>query len=578
MQILHYVRVGIISTVTLASALLLLYVVLHSIVAPVVVLLLPSWETFFYDLGFYGAYPTRVYTSFNLTSPAVSQKRWSDRCEDGYVFLTPKGPSVPHVGPTILDKEGNLIWMSNQYKTATNLKVQHYQGKPYLTFWSGKQAGTAGAGEYYMLDDSYNVVRTVTPVGADIHGDLHEFRITDEGTALMTIYNKTNMDMRDWGRSEHGWILDSVFQEVDIETGNLLFEWRASEHYNVSETYDFHPLAGYTSWIPFDFFHINSVDKDKHGNYLISSRHMHTLTYIDGKTGETLWILGGKRNDFKDISDGKAITFSWQHDARWLNREEGIISLFDNRQAGVFHTWASSSRGLMLQIDENRRTVKLLQEFESYKKTIAPSQGSLEILPESSNVFIGWGHSGLFTEFASDGELLCETHFSASIWYWWGEAVSYRSFKTKDWIGKPKTKPSVALQDSKLWVSWNGATEVGAWQLEGMGLEDGEYRSLDVIEKHGFEEMFSIANSDSYVKYRVAALTSDWKVIEYSEAVENTPRRTISGTAIKVIVGCVFALVGVYCFRRFVRPRIGERMRFTWSTALVHEYRMVPNK
>ena len=569
MILLQYVRIAIISIVCLASALLLLFVVLQSVIAPLIVLAAPTWETFFYDLGFYSAYRTRSYTSFNMTSPGISQNRWNDRCEDGYVFLTPKGESVSHIGPTILDSEGNLVWMSNNYKTATNLKVQEFKGKRYLTFWSGKQAGTAGAGDYYMLDESYNVVRTVTTVGANIHGDLHEFKITDQGTALMTVYNKTTMDMRDIGRPEKGWILDSVFQEVDIETGELIFEWRASEHYKASESYMTHPFGGYIAYIPFDFFHINSVDKDSYGNYLISSRHMHTITYIEGKTGEILWILGGERNEFKDVSGGMAIDFSWQHDARWLDRKAGIITVFDNRQGGVLHTSGPFSRGLMIQIDETKRTAKLLQHYDSLQHTLVPSQGSMEILPDSGNVFIGWGHSAAFTEFSADGKLLCETHFGASWLYWMGRVVSYRSFKTKNWVGKPRSPPSAKIERSKLYVSWNGATEVGAWQLEGQGPDDTDYRALDMVEKRGFEEVFTLANPDSYARYRVAALTKDWQVSRYSDEIESVPTVDVFGLAFKIVVGCVFAVVGWYFWKRFIRPRLGNSI--IWSSA--YEYR-----
>ena len=569
MNLLHCVRIVIIAIVLLTSALLVLEVLLQYLISPILVLVVPSWETFFYDVGFYGAFPVQTYKSFNLTSPRISQKVWDKKCEDGYIFITPKGPSVPHKGPTILDIEGNLIWMSNDYQTSTNLKVQNYKGKPYLTIWSGQQAGTAGAGDYYMLDQSYNITHTVTPVGADLHGDLHEFKVTADGTALMTIYNKTTMDMRDIGRAEDAWIQDSIFQEVDIETGKLIFQWRASDHYTANESYDGNPLAGWFAAMPYDFFHINSVDKDQYGNFLISSRHMHTLTYIDGKTGDIIWILGGHRNDFEDVSEGgKRVDFSWQHDARWLSRDEGTITLFDNRQAGVVQTWGPFSRGMLIQIDEKRRNVKFLQQFESLQHTLAPSQGSMEQLPESRNFFIGWGHSAAYSEFSADGKLLCETHFGASWLDWWGRVVSYRAFKTKTWVGKPDYPPSVAIKNGKLFVSWNGATEVRGWQLEGRGLEDEEWRALDVIDKAQFEESFALANIESYAFYRVAALGRDWANIRHSEEIENVKTRNYTDLVIKATVASVFAVLGWWCWHRFVRPEIRTRMGWT-----AYEYR-----
>jgi hypothetical protein len=49
---------------------------------------------------------------------------------------------------------------------------------------------------------------------------------------------------------------------------------------------------------PWDFYHINTVDKDPAGNYLVSGRLTRSIIYIIGTSGDIIWRLGGKRNDF----------------------------------------------------------------------------------------------------------------------------------------------------------------------------------------------------------------------------------------------------------------------------------------
>jgi len=90
------------------------------------------------------------------------------------------------------------------------------------------------------------------------------------------------------------WIYDDVFREIDITTDDLVFEWQAFERYQIDES--FVPLdnTGRTRDEPYDFFHINSVDKDPDRNYYISSRHMYTVTCLR-PSGDILWILGGLR-------------------------------------------------------------------------------------------------------------------------------------------------------------------------------------------------------------------------------------------------------------------------------------------
>lgn len=370
------------------------------------------------------------------------------------------------------------------------------------------------------LDSTYKVIHRVSAVGKDIRGDLHEFQLTKDGTALISVYNVTNADLSPMGRPVDGWINDSVFQEIDIATGELLFEWKASEHFDPNESFMTHPLAGYWKSIPFDFFHINSIEKDSKGNYIISSRHMHTVTCIS-PTGETLWVLGGQHNEFKDLSDGKATDFKWQHDARWVSEEDGILTLFDNSEAGILHIDAPYSTARMIKLDFVNRTATLLGLYVSLQQIRAPSQGSVQVLPESKNVFVGWGHSPAYSEYAPNGTLVCETHFGASWYDFWGRVVSYRAQKSSKWVGTPEHPPAVKIQLSNLYVSWNGATEVASWELQTAKSVDGEFQALDVIEKTGFESTFVLPTEPKgdYTYYRVAALGHDGKVLGHSEAI-----------------------------------------------------------
>jgi hypothetical protein len=72
----------------------------------------------------------------------------------------------------------------------------------------------------------------------------------------------------------------------------LLFEWRATDHIRMKDVFsspsrkDGH---GRSKKDAFDYFHINSVDKNDDGDYIVSARYMHAVLCISGKTGETLW-------------------------------------------------------------------------------------------------------------------------------------------------------------------------------------------------------------------------------------------------------------------------------------------------
>src|ERR1700744_3370003 len=74
--------------------------------------------------------------------------------------------------------------------------------------------------------------------------------------------------------------------------------------------------------------HINSVDKNSEGDYLLSTRYTNAIYKVSGKDGSIVWQLGGDHNSF--VMDG--FNFSKQHDARFIeqNATTTIISFLDN--------------------------------------------------------------------------------------------------------------------------------------------------------------------------------------------------------------------------------------------------------
>lgn len=420
----------------------------------------------------------------------------------------------------------------------------------------------------------------------DLAGDLHEFLITDEGTALMTIYNKVEADMSGYG-FDKGWIFDSLFQEIDIETGELIFEWHASEHYAVHESME--PLngKGRSSNNAFDFFHINSIDKDANGNYLISSRYMWAVICISHTDGSVIWQLGGKDNAFTDLSDGSATDMMWNHHAVW--HDNSTLTVFDNASNGRRST-ASMSRGLLINLDLNAMTATLLQAFVAPLELLAPSQGSVQVLP-SGNVLVGWGHTPAFTEYTMDGEVLCDTHFGVIWLSGMGFAKNYRAFKFL-WIGRPKTQPDVAMrpQEQAIYVSWNGATEVYQWLIQSVSDAEStdDFQSHGTVQKTTFETKMVIPD-DAGDFIRVAALSRDGDVLGFSPTLsknqktaktllEAPSRGWVPEPLTFLILGVLLVLfvLGItYRFRSSLKRSVKKVLRKGISS---HQYQLLPTK
>jgi len=508
-------------------------IVLRYLCVPLLEYTYPGSRTSLLDSGIHGAYPLREYVSTDLTSPEANVVLTDYSCVDGLVLLSIGGQSVKDGGPMILDMSGNLVWSApGQFGDASaNTKIQQYHGEDYLTFWAGEKLQESGLGSYYMLNSSYDIVHTVSAAGESTEGDLHEFKITEDGSALITVYERVSVDPNRTyvDLTADQVIVDGVLQEVDIATGKLLFEWRSSDHLE-------HPALQSSSGGPvadgsFDYFHMNSIDKDSKDNYLISFRHLHALVYVEGNTGNILWTLGNDAGDFEDLSQGDATAFQWQHDARWVSEDEGIISLFDNGIAHK-HPDAAYSQGLIIQLDVVDWTATLLQEYTSRDLIGSASQGDVQLIRRPHNddhVFIGWGASAAFTEHSIGGDLLCETHFGASWLFYFERIQSYRAFKTFDWKAIPSAwDPEARIADDEIYVSWNGATEVVYWALqvrsETTNTTAESWGPQDVYEStspkgNSFEHSFALSSPVAGTTFRVAALDKHHNVLRHSNEI-----------------------------------------------------------
>jgi hypothetical protein len=235
----------------------------------------------------------------------------------GYIFIAPKFSRGQH-GPMIIDNLGRPLWFRKRNYTL-DFKVQHYQGEPVLTWWEGELHPRPSVGEYVILDRSYREITRVQ-AGNGYRANQHEFLISPQDTALFTIYNPVLRDLSSLGGPKEGTVMEGIAQEVDIETGKVLFEWHSLDHVGLEESYYRPPYRNHLG-----YFHINSIDVDHDDNLLISARNTSAVYKVDRKSGEVIWRLGGKNSDFKM---GSGTRFISQHDAR--RQPDGTLTIFDN--------------------------------------------------------------------------------------------------------------------------------------------------------------------------------------------------------------------------------------------------------
>jgi hypothetical protein len=371
----------------------------------------------------------------------------------GLIFVTPTsaGPGAVE-GPEIIDGRARPVWFKPlpAGTTAYDFRVQEYRGEPVITWIESQGAFSTGPTTDYIADRHYHVIATVK-AGNGLTADIHEFHLTPEGTALITAYNTVPYDLSSVGGPANGLVTEGVYQEIDVATGRVLFEWHSLDHVGLDESES--PVSTSPS-VAWDYFHANAVSIDEDGNLLVGARNTWTAYRIDRRSGAVLWRLGGKKSDF---TLGAGVAFAWQHNPTAAD-DHGLIRIFDNEASPTVLPY---SRVIWVRHDDVHKTATLERWFKHPDNLSAGSQGNAEAL-DNGDTFVGWGALPRFSEFDRENNLVFDAAFPEGY-------NTYRAYRYV-WVGEPDVAPTATAEVTDddatiVHATWNGATEVARWDV-----------------------------------------------------------------------------------------------------------------
>jgi hypothetical protein len=419
----------------------------------------------------------------------------------GDLFLAPyQGKGAP--GPMIAEQDGTLLWFHPlpPGEVATNFQVQQYESRPVLTWWQGHILKVGfGQGEDVIYDSAYKPLARIR-AGNGYQADLHEIRLTQQGTAWIDSFDPIDTSLASLHGSTRGILTDSVVQQIDVKTGLVMWEWHALGHVPLEDSRNTVPNTSY----PWDYIHINSVDPGASNDVLLSARNTWALYDVDIRTGAFNWQLGGRHSSFRLGAGTKTY---WQHDAEW--QPGGLISVFDN---GSTPPKEKRSRGVLLKPDLGTRTVALVRAFVNPTRALlAEAQGNTLGLPRSSWL-MGYGNLPNFTEYDSAGRVLLDGKLGRNV-------QDFRTYLSP-WSGQPTTTPALAAKRSgapagrttsvTLSTSWNGATNVASWRILG-GSSLSALVPVETVPKSGFQTTATFTSSATY--FETQALDANGNVL-----------------------------------------------------------------
>lgn len=331
---------------------------------------------------------------YSVDRPGSPQPGW---------YLGGMGWSAPPTSKfiVILDNHGAVIW----YKRTDNQFV--LDAKPWPSgsalpalAWTpqlGPAFGTTlGRGYRVTSLDGSLVAELKTAAGTTT--DHHDMVSLPNGNRAMIAYEQRPgmVDLRAaLGPAffTDDSAIDGRIQEL-TPAGLPVFNWLSAEHFFDAEStfpQRFNPPATIHNGAV-DLLHINSIDLQPNGDYIVSARHLDAVFRIDrSNNGKVLWILGGSSTVAnKDLAPHMTIIGDplggpkRMHDARL--GADGVLTMFDNRSAT-----GQPPRIVAYQLDEVAHTATMLWQ-RTYPDPAGQSfgLGSARRNPDGSLV-ISWG-------------------------------------------------------------------------------------------------------------------------------------------------------------------------------------------
>ncbi len=461
-----------------------------------------------------GLHPPRLHTDKPV---AASQLASGDFLTASFYNVSSGKRLVGQSGPLMLDNHLQPVWFQPvpQNVVANNLAIQTFNGKPALSWWQGTLTGSGvvESGEYVVVDQHYRQLATLTGQGGWVLS-LHDLRIVGHDAWVTAYKTLTGVNLTPYGGPASGSLLDVAAQEYDLTTGQLLKSWDA---FNPGQTPNV-PLseskqpAPKSSTVPWDAYHINSIQPVGSSELLVSMRDTWSVYLVNTNTGAIVWTLSGNPA-LSSFKLPRKASFHWQHDATLT--AGNVVSVYDDACCailgpGKFGSPSGQSRGLVLKLNLTSHKGSLVAQYPPVQGFLSATLGSTQVLP-GGNVLVGWGSPPFFSEFSRSGKLLLDA-------MWPGPDLSYRVTLSK-WVGEPAGPPSGAARKARggsvVYASWNGATRVTAWRVLGGSTKSHLSTSVAHTARSGFETAITVRGGKTW--FEVQALDSHGHVLGTSK-------------------------------------------------------------
>jgi hypothetical protein len=296
----------------------------------------------------------------------------------GYVVFGTGGSPGGGYG-LVIDNTGRIVWY-RRFPNGPGLAFMAQPNGRYVT--RPPTPDPTDIEPWFELDALGNVTRTMS-CARSLQPRLHDL-IGEPGGGYWILCDETRtMDLTASGGVAAARVTGTAVQHVS-SSGELLFHWSPFDHFAITDVDPAERTGVSVNWT-----HGNALDFDPDGNLILSFRNLGEITKIDPRTGNVIWRLGGRRNQFTFL-DTPMPAFYRQHNARAYARD--AVLLLDNLGN------PSESRAERYALDETARTARLMQSFGATPGAVTEIGGSVQDLP-GGRTLVSYGTAGRVEEY-----------------------------------------------------------------------------------------------------------------------------------------------------------------------------------
>jgi len=314
----------------------------------------------------------------------------------------------------IIDSEGAIVWYDYYTVLVQNCNA-----------WRLSKNNTILYGDCHVLHerDFFGNDIAIIPYASPSTNFHHDLMILDDGNYAVIYVQARDLDLSSVGGTIDQRVAGDGYLVFD-SAGNIINEWNVFDYYFPESAMQqgsyWNAVYGQNT---LDWTHINSIEEDSDGNFLLSVSHWDKVIKVNRTTDEVMWEFG------ESAQIPTPSVFDYQH--ALTNTANNQYMLFDN--LGL----VGRSRVLEFSIDPINFTATQIWEYVPDDPFVAFVMGNANRL-ENGNTLINFGLAAAIQEVDESGELLWDFRVGVS---------NYRAYKVP-YLNEPHPEVIVSLPDT----------------------------------------------------------------------------------------------------------------------------------